>query len=105
MMSVFDGMADAFADSFGAEHGGANYSPPDRSVVLPCRPIVHDPDPERAEFAGRPRTSGKVVSVLQSEVPAPVGGGIFTIGDQIYTVVGKPVLELPERAMWRCETA
>jgi hypothetical protein len=105
MASVFDGMADIFAETFGAEEGAATYSPPDRSVAIPCRPIVNDPEPDDAEFAAKPRKAGKVISVRKSEVAAPVQDGLFVIGDERYSIVGKPVLELPERAMWRCQTA
>lgn len=103
-MSVFDGMASIFADVLGADEGEATYSPPDRSVVVPCRPIVSDFDPESAEFAAKPRTAGKVVSVLVLEVAAPVADGLFVINGQNYSIVAKPVLQLPERAMWRCMT-
>lgn len=111
-MGAFDGMADIFAEVLGAEEGGATYEPPDRSAVIPCRPIVssmplrfRNEDVARAEFAGKPRVTGKIVSVRKSEVEAPATGGVFTIGDEAYTIVGDPVLDLPERAMWRCETA
>jgi|GEM_PF-5084835 len=107
-MGVFDGMADIFAETFGAEEGTATYTPPG-SASVPCRPIVSDavqPDSaEKAEFAGKPHVTGKIVSVRKSEVAAPVAGGVFTIGADSYCVVGEPQLELPERAMWRCMTA
>jgi hypothetical protein len=105
-MSVFSGMADIFAETFGVDDGTATYSPPDRSVAIPCRPIGPvDADPDGAEFAGKPRVAGRVISVLASEVASPVAGGLFTIAGESYSVVGKPALELPERIMWRCETA
>ncbi|WP_305320034.1 hypothetical protein [Bradyrhizobium sp.] len=98
-------MADIFAETFGAEEGAATYSPPDRSVAIPCRPIVNDEDSDSAEFAAKPRAAGKVISVRKSEVAAPVHGGLFVIGDISYSIVGKPVLDQHERAMWRCQTA
>src|SRR4051812_39891591 len=98
MTSVFDGMAQIFADTFGAEDGTAFYTPPGGGA-MPCRPIVTDADPDSAEFAAKPRLAGKVVSVLKSEVAEPVKDGVFTIAGVSYAVVGRPVLELPERAM------
>ncbi|MDI4231447.1 hypothetical protein OZ411_01290 [Bradyrhizobium sp. Arg237L] len=103
-MSVFDGMSDIFAETFGRE---ANYFAPGAGAAVPCTIIVNEASQERVELAAKPNVAGKRIAVRVSEIPEPVRDGRFVEDDSgaSYVIVGKPVLDVADPSMWICKVA
>lgn len=102
-MSAF---AAAVDDLFADPNLAANaiYTPPGGEPVA-CRIMLSRPD-ETVEFGGSKLVVGSVIiEVRASEVAAPVRGGSFSIGDEIYTICAAPKQPDPECLIWRCQAA
>ena len=122
MTSVFDGLSDVFAETFGR---AAHYYAPDGSGPFACSIIVNEGEPSspetpllsarrsaRAELAGRPNTGGKRIAVRVSEISSPAATGRFVELDGNgsetsvgYALTGQPVRDVQDPTMWICNAA
>lgn len=89
------------ADEFAS---AADYFPPGGGASTPCTVMIGGKG-EFNEFAGKPPMQGTMVLVRLGEIAAPAAGGRFVTSGKTYHIVGKPVLEEPERTIWICMTA
>ena len=78
----------------------ATYGPPSSGAPVACV-VIHDAgDREAAGTFGRPFMRAGIIRVRKSELAAPVKGGTFTVGGDVYTVQSDPRFDDAERLVW-----
>ncbi|MFD1330715.1 hypothetical protein ACFQ4O_01740 [Methylopila musalis] len=92
----------AVASAFDALGAAATYRAPGAADALPCRVILKSGDQEIEPGAARLNVGSGMLDVRLSEVARPVRGGLFTLGADIWRVMGDPRREDPLRRVWTC---
>lgn len=106
-MSWSDDAADAVTSAFATFAVQADdplaptYTAPAGSPV-PCAVIARSADRIVSFGEGRPFAEGTVIEVLASDVAAPVAGGVFTVGEEEFTIIGDPEQRDDLRLVWTC---
>jgi hypothetical protein len=78
----------------------ATYSPPSSGAPIACVVIYDAGDREATGTFGRPFMRTGTIRVRKSELAAPVKGGTFTVGGDVYTVQSDPRADDVERLVW-----
>jgi len=68
----------------------------------PVRVMKSQPDVDVSPFGGSVVSATTVLEVRVSEIAEPGKGDTFAIGDDVYTVTGKPQRD-EERLVWKLE--
>jgi hypothetical protein len=100
MPTAFDAaLRRVFADrNIGSD---AVYTPPGGGAPVPCRVVKRHGDRPVAFSEAQPVGRATFIDVL-AEAVTPARRGAFTIGGIVYTIVGDPVSEDQDRAIWTC---
>jgi hypothetical protein len=69
---------------------------------LPCAVIAKSADRMVSFGEGRPFAEGTVIEVLASDVAEPVENGVFTVGEETFTIIGDPEQRDDLRLVWTC---
>lgn len=79
----------------------AAYAPPGGGAPVPCRVVKRHGDRPVAFGEAQVIGGATFIDVLADAV-TPVRAGAFAIGGVVYTIVGDPVSEDQDRAIWTC---
>lgn len=84
----------------------ASYEPPSGASV-PCVVHLDERDAEASYEGARFLAAKAVVSVLKSQLPAPVAKGVFVVtrkdgSTERYVIGAQPKIEDPDGLVWTC---
>lgn len=99
-MTAFD---DAIDTLFGDANLGvaATYTPPSGPIISGIR-VIHARQDRELQTFGQPFMRGDVIEVRASDVANPQKDGVFTIAGETFTIASDPMMDDPDRLVWKC---